>query len=154
MDVCLQTSGKELNKGKRENCTCQRRKNKSPRQCGARGGGGTYPPPPPWFRYFFNFFFLLVSSAVGHRHDNSPTPAVARHFAPPLRKHPGAAPGPRGLNAHLNLRKLPVVHLGVCHQLERLWGALPLGPHGAMCTIWTILNLPQMMHLEELDETV
>ena len=22
---------------------------------------------------------------------------------------------PRGLNAHLNLRKLPVVHIGVCH---------------------------------------
>ena len=25
---------------------------------------------------------------------------------------------PRGLNAYLNLRKLPVMYLGVCHQLE------------------------------------
>ena len=39
---------------------------------------------------------------------------------------------PRGLNTHLNLRKLPMVHLvGVCHQLEKLWGPSP----GAMCTI-------------------
>ena len=35
---------------------------------------------------------------------------------------------PRGLNAHLNLRKLPVVHLGVCHQLEKLWGPPPTPP--------------------------
>ena len=37
---------------------------------------------------------------------------------------------PRGLNAHLNVRKLPVVQLGVCHQLEKLWGPprAPMGP--------------------------
>ena len=37
---------------------------------------------------------------------------------------------PRGLNAHLNWRKLPVVHLGVCHQLEKLWGPSPGPPWG------------------------
>ena len=36
---------------------------------------------------------------------------------------------PRGLNAHLNWRKLPVVHLGVCHQLEKLWGPSPPWSH-------------------------
>ena len=60
---------------------------------------------------------------------------------------------PRGLNAHLNWRKLPVVHLGVCHQLEKLWGPSP-GPHGAMCTIWTILNPLLQRMCFELDETV
>ena len=28
---------------------------------------------------------------------------------------------PGGLNAHLNWRKLPLVHIGVCYQLEKLW---------------------------------
>ena len=37
---------------------------------------------------------------------------------------------PRGLNAHLNWRKLPVVHLGVCHQSEKLWGPSPGPPWG------------------------
>ena len=37
---------------------------------------------------------------------------------------------PRGLNAHLNWRKLPVVHLGVCHPLEKLWGPSPGPPWG------------------------
>ena len=37
---------------------------------------------------------------------------------------------PRGLNAHLNWRKLPVVHLGVCHQLEKLLGPSPGPPWG------------------------
>ena len=37
---------------------------------------------------------------------------------------------PRGLNAHLNWRKLPVVHLGVCHQLEKLWGPSSGPPWG------------------------
>ena len=37
---------------------------------------------------------------------------------------------PRGLNAHLNLRKVPVVHLGVCHQLEKLWEPSPGPPWG------------------------
>ena len=38
---------------------------------------------------------------------------------------------PRGLNAHLNWRKLPAVHLGVCHPLEKLhvW-PLPWAPWG------------------------
>ena len=38
---------------------------------------------------------------------------------------------PGGLNAHLNWRKLPMVHLGVCYQLEKLWRPSPwllLGP--------------------------
>ena len=33
---------------------------------------------------------------------------------------------PGGLNAHLYWRKLPLVHIGVCYQLEKLWGP-PLG---------------------------
>ena len=46
-------------------------------------------------------------------------------FRPPpvflgLNKSPG------GLNAHLNWRKLPLVHLGVCYQLEEAMEALPL----------------------------
>ena len=32
---------------------------------------------------------------------------------------------PRGLNAHLNWRKLPLVHIGVCYQLEKLWRPSP-----------------------------
>ena len=32
---------------------------------------------------------------------------------------------PGGLNAHLNWRKLPMVHLGVCYQLEKLWRPSP-----------------------------
>ena len=41
---------------------------------------------------------------------------------------------PRGLNAHLNLRKLPVVHLGVCHQLEPLfWTTLNPLPIRTIC---------------------
>ena len=28
---------------------------------------------------------------------------------------------PGGLNAHLNWCKLPLVHIGVCYQLEKLW---------------------------------
>ena len=38
---------------------------------------------------------------------------------------------PGGLNAHLNWRKLPMVHLGVCYQLEKLWRPSPtfyIGP--------------------------
>ena len=40
---------------------------------------------------------------------------------------------PRGLNAHLNLRKLPMVQLGVCHQLKKLWRPPP--PN-----LWTAMN--------------
>ena len=36
-----------------------------------QGGGGQWGTCP---LYGFRFFFFLVSSAVGHRHDNSPTP--------------------------------------------------------------------------------
>ena len=32
---------------------------------------------------------------------------------------------PGGLNAHLNWRKLPLVHIGVCYQLEKLWRPSP-----------------------------
>ena len=32
---------------------------------------------------------------------------------------------PGGLNAHLNWHKLPMVHLGVCYQLEKLWRPSP-----------------------------
>ena len=32
---------------------------------------------------------------------------------------------PGELNAHLNWRKLPLVHIGVCYQLEKLWRPSP-----------------------------
>ena len=40
-----------------------------PRQGGGGGGGGW-----AFAALWFSIFVLHVSSAVGHRHDNSPTP--------------------------------------------------------------------------------
>ena len=51
-------------------------------------------------------------------------------FAPEMQKRALENKSPRGLNAHLNWRKLPVVHLGVCHPLEKLWGPSPGPPWG------------------------
>ena len=42
-------------------------------------------------------------------------------------KSPGGGGGGGGLNAHLNWRKLPLVHIGVCYQLEKLHGGPSLG---------------------------
>ena len=65
--------------------------------------GGQIPPCPPWR---CNWVGVL-----------SPSPYVTELTS--QNKSPG------GLNAHLNWRKLPLVHIGVCYQLEKLWRPSP-----------------------------
>ena len=62
---------------------------------------------------WYLFTFEIINQRTGHMNFSG-------------KKTTDTNKSPGGLNAHLNWRKLPLVHLGVCYQLEKLWRHSPL----------------------------
>ena len=86
------------------------------------GGGDVLPPPPPPQNVMLKVKQMDKESSHIFL---CPLPPPKKKKQGPQCPPPNRNKSPGGLNAHLNWRKLPLVHIGVCYQLEKLWRPSP-----------------------------